>query len=425
MRHTKATKSASTASNPPTRTRTLRYLEIAALIVLVPLAIYLWAAPILAERSLAKASLPELVADSQRHPDNPRIFHYLGLRYQQAGDPGQALTAFSKAAQMDTGDEASWLGWAASSSALGKEDDAYHVLTSFLKPHPESAPAHYALAVIYGHRRVHKAAWEEASAATRLNPRNADAWRLAGEEALQYGNLAGAEAGMRRAVALRPTDWLSQMGLGNVLMAQEQGTAAIPCFQEAVRLAPDEATAQLCLGRALLLQAHTPEEIETARQSLQQAIKLQPDLAPAYPLLGQSYSRQGRWTEARSVLLRAWQIAPNNIDIVFALKTAYEHTGERNLAERFTRLHQTLRDVELKKHALISHIAMVPNDIKARLEVARLCAAHGDYTDARNYYRSALARSPDPEPIRRELAAFEESYARNNRSGTVPSGESH
>src|SRR5262249_47654332 len=118
------------------------------------------------------------------------------------------------------------------------------------------------------------------------------------------------------------------------------------------------------------------------------------------------------------------QIVPDNIDIVFALKTAYEHTGEHDLAARFARLHQTLREVELKKRALISHIAMAPNDIKARLEVARLCAAHGDYTDARNYYRSALARASDPEPIRRELAAFEDSYVRNNRSGRVPSGVS-
>jgi tetratricopeptide (TPR) repeat protein len=405
------TKPTRTVASPPARVRALRRLELVALVLLIPLAIYLWAAPILADRALAKASLQELVADSERHPDNPRIFHYLGLRYQQAGDPGQALTAVSRAAQRDTGDEASWLGWANAAVALGREDDAYRVLSAFLKLHPESAPAHFALAVIFGHRQVHKAAWEEASAATRWNPRDADAWRLAGEEALELGKLTEAEAAMRRAIALRPRDWLNQMGLGNVLMAQEQGTSAVGCYQEAVRLAPDEATAQLCLGRALLTRAHTPEEIEIARRSLLEAIRLQPDLAPAYPLLGESYSRQGRWVDARIVLLRGERIAPDNVNILFALKRVYDHTGEHGLAERLTRRHQILTDFDLKKHALISQIALVPNDIKARLELARLCAAHDDYTDARNYYRSALVRSPDPEPIRRELAAFEDSYA--------------
>lgn len=409
MRETEMTKPANIVSNRPPRASVRRRLEIAALLLLIPLALYLWAAPILAERALAKASLQELVADSQRNPDNPRILHYLGLRYQQAGDPGQASSAFSKAAKMDTGDEASWLGWAASSEALGKEDDAYQVLTAFLKLHPHSAPAHYALAVIFARRRVHKAAWEEASAAAKWNPRDADAWRLAGEEALEWGNLATADAAMRRAVALQPQAWLNQMGLGNVLMARDQRSSAIQCFQEAVRLAPDEAAAQLCLGRALLLQARTSEEIDAARRSLQQAVRQQPDLIPAYPLLSRSYSRQGRWAEARSVLLRAERIAPNDADVVFALKNVYEHTGESGMAERYRRRHQILRDFDLRKHDLISHIATAPNDIQARLEVARLCAAHGDDTDARNYYRSALARSPAPEPIRRELAAFEAS----------------
>lgn len=421
-RDTEMTKPASVISIPPARARALRHLEIGALLVLLPLAIYFWAAPILAERALAKASLQELVADSRRNPDSPRIFHYLGLRYRQAGDPAKALKAFSRAAQSDTGDESSWLGWAASSDALGNENDAFQILTAFLKLHPKSASAHYALAVIFAHRHVHKAAWEEASAATRWNPRDGDAWRLAGEEALEWGNPATAEAAMRRAAAIQPQVWLNPMGLGNVLMARDQRSSAIPCFQEAVRLAPYEGVAQLCLGRALLLQAHTPEEIDTARRCLQQAIRLRPDLAPAYSLLGQSYTRQGRWPEARAVLLDADRIAPNNVDILFALKNVYEHTGERGLAERFRRRHQLLSAFALKKHDLISHLALAPNDIKTRLEIARLCAVYGDETDARNYYRSALARSPDPEPIRRELAAFEVTAARNIRPAAMRPG---
>ncbi len=405
-------------SRQPAHGSSRRRLEIAVLLVLIPLAIYFWAAPILADHALAKASLEELVADSQHDPNNPRVFHYLGLRYQATGDTGQALEAFSKAAQMSASDETSWLGWAAASEALGKEDDAYRTLTAYLKLHTESAPAHYALAQIYARRRVHKAAWEEAHTALKYDPQNADIWRLSGEEALQWGNPKEAIAGMQQAVRLKPQDWRNQMGLGNVLMAQDQSGAAIPCFQEAVRLAPNQPTAQLCLGRALLKQAHAPEEITAAQKSLHQALALQPDLAPAYPLLANSYITQGRWKEAQDLLSRGEQVAPRNIDIVFALQKVYQHSGNRALADQYMRRHQTLSDADIKKRNLISRIAKSPNDIAARLEVARLCAANGDDTEAQIYYRSAIARSSDPEPIRRELAAFEESAAHTSGPAT-------
>src|SRR5581483_525835 len=142
--------------------RALGRLEIAVFIVLLPLAVYLWSAPGLAERALSRASLRDLIRTSQQQPDNPRVFYYLGLRYQQLGDMEQANAAFSRAAQLRVDDEKSWLAWAETSASIGKDEDALQILKMFLQTHPRSAPAHYALAQLYQQNGAYKRALEEA-----------------------------------------------------------------------------------------------------------------------------------------------------------------------------------------------------------------------------------------------------------------------
>src|SRR5579862_4471724 len=122
--------------DPSIRRKRIWRIEAAALILLIPLAAYLWAAPILADRALAKASLHELIAASRQHPDRPRIFYYLGVRYRQAGNLQEAEHAFSQSATLGDDNEATWLAWAAATTSLGREDDAGKILTLFLKSHP-------------------------------------------------------------------------------------------------------------------------------------------------------------------------------------------------------------------------------------------------------------------------------------------------
>lgn len=394
--------------------RLRRRLEIAALLLLIPLAIYLRVAPILAEHALARASLQDLQSAAQRQPQNQRVFYYLGLKYRQSSDLQQAERAFSSAAQRDGNDEASWIAWAVASAAIDRDEDAYKILATFVRFHPRSAAAHYALARLYQQNQAHRRAWEEASAAAKWDPNNVDAWRLSGEEAMFYDHLDEAEAAMRHAVALKPGDWRSQIDLGSILMARKQNARAVLTYRDAVRLAPQAAMAQLSLGRGLLSLARTPAEIDEARQSLLKAADLQPDLAPVHLLLGQSYVKQGRWPEAQRALLQAERLAPNNVDVAFSLSEVYRHVGNPGLAAHEARRHQMLRDFDQQRYALISRIELVPDDIGTRLAVARLCAAHDEYADARYFYRSVLARAPDNSSAKKELDGLEALHAPGN-----------
>src|SRR5262245_50265413 len=97
----------------------LRRMELAALPLLAGLAAYLWTAPLRAEHALEHAPLDELMARSKRDKDNPRVFHYLGMRLRALGQTVPARAAFARAAALDPRDEDAWLGWAGAASAIG------------------------------------------------------------------------------------------------------------------------------------------------------------------------------------------------------------------------------------------------------------------------------------------------------------------
>src|SRR5215470_6308161 len=129
--------------------RALRRGEIALLVLLVAIAVSLWTAPYRAERALRQASFSELVAASKKDSDNPRLFFHLGTRLRSLGQTDPARAAFERAATLDHDHEDTWLAWAATAGALGKDQEAFAVLTAYVQSHPRSARGHLALALFY------------------------------------------------------------------------------------------------------------------------------------------------------------------------------------------------------------------------------------------------------------------------------------
>src|SRR5579862_5609417 len=80
--------------------------------VLATVVIYAATKTWLDEQNLQQASLLELQVDAQQDSNNPRIFYYLGLRAQQAGQKDLALDSLGRAATMSPHDEGTWLAWA-------------------------------------------------------------------------------------------------------------------------------------------------------------------------------------------------------------------------------------------------------------------------------------------------------------------------
>jgi tetratricopeptide (TPR) repeat protein len=376
------------------------------LLLLLPVGLYVWTAPAREERALRNASFDQLLAASKRDPDNARLFYYMGLRLRQFGQTAPARAAFERAASLDRDDEEAWLAWAATAGALSGDREAYAALTAFKNIHPDSARVHRALALFYHQQDARQRAYDESLAAARLNPQEPANWQLAGTDAFVMRRYADSEAAFRQAVTLAPQDWRNHLGLAESLRALQRGEEALAHYREANRLAPDEPSANLMLGRALLERAASDSEVADAQKLLLRAASRQPT-ASALVEVGHSYVRQQRWQEARRALEQAGRLAPADPGIHFDLSRVCLRLGDREGAARETALHQETLAYQSEKLNLLSQMYQVQNDPDIRLKLARLCAAHGDYAEAALEYRRLIARAPDLAAAKKELAALE------------------
>ena len=391
------------SARPQKEKRSVLFPRIALLIGLFLIAMFLWSRPYREERSLKNASLSELQDRAKTAPDDSRIFYALGLRARQEGQLGQAYDAFTHAAERDITDEKSWLASAETAEVLHGEQGAFDLLATFLKNNPNSSQAHYALALLYQKRQIHGRAYEEATEACRLDPKNADAWRLKGIEGIAWNRLSDAEVSLRQAFALNSKDWRNSLGLGDALFELNRIPEAINFYRETVRLAPNEATGFLALGRALL-----PTDKAAAQTALRQSVTLQPDIPMTHLLLGKSLAQQNRWQEAKVELERAKSLSPQDASTSFELIRVYRNAGDATKSEQESKRYALLLAFQETKKGTAQRIVAVEKEKgdsqSLRLQLARLCSRNGDRMEAAYQYRKILERNPSSAEAKTELA---------------------
>ena len=395
-----------TVSERPRREkRSVGTPRIALLIVLFLIAVLLWTRPYREQLSLQNASLTELEARAKTLPDDLHIHYLLGLRARQEGQLSQAYDAFTRAAELDPTDEKSWLASAETAGVLHGEQGAFDLLATFLKNNPNSSQAHYALALLYQKRQVHGRAYEEAAEACRLDPKNADAWRLKGIEAIAWNRLPDAEVSLREAVTLNGKDWRNPLGLGDALFELNRIPEAIPFYQKAVYLSPNEAVVYLALGRALL-----SSDVTAAQRALRQSIKLQPELPMSHLLLGKSLAQQNRWQEAREALEKARLFAPQDPATAFELIRVYRKAGDATKSVQESKRYAGLLAFQETKKGTAQRIVAVEKEKgdaqSLRFRLARLCLTHGDKSEAAYQYRKILERNPSATEAQSGLASL-------------------
>lgn len=110
------------------------------------------------------------------------------------------------------------------------------------------------------------------------------------------------EAVMRRRLEKYPADFLAHYNLAAVLQMRGKLAEAISCYEDAVKVEPQNATARNSLGSALLMEGHLPEAIEQLRKALRldpSYLNAQYNLARA---LGASRDLKGAEAEYLAVL---------------------------------------------------------------------------------------------------------------------------
>lgn len=250
-------------------------------------------------------------------PGNSHTQHLLGVALYQSGFHELAEKAIRTALPREKNRamrSVMWSNLGAAQQDLGLDAEAEVSYRNAIGDNRKHVEAHYNLARLLGKQEK----WEEAIAmyheVMTLNPNLAEA----------YNNV------------------------GNWLMEQKLDVeGALPYFEKAVALKPNDAINRFNLGKAL----HDLFDLDRAVDHYRRALALKPDYAKAANNLGACLRHMGRIDEAMAQFDRVFEIDPTDVEGLF--NTGFIHLLKGELAQGWDLLeYRWLRPNATKKRSL-------------------------------------------------------------------------
>jgi serine/threonine-protein kinase len=200
-----------------------------------------------------------------------------------------------------------------------------------------------------------------------------------GKSLPDQGDLAGAAASHRTAIALNPKLAAAHTNLGNALRAQGDLAGEVAAYRQAITLDPKNAAGHYCLGNALRDQG----DLAGAAAAFRRAVALRPGYAEAHCNLGQVLVRQGQFAAALPALRSGHELGSRR------------GTGWRYPSAQWLRNAERLAAVEPKLAAVLKGHAR-PADAQEGLALARLCQQpyQRRHAAAARLYAEAFAAEP-------------------------------
>jgi tetratricopeptide (TPR) repeat protein len=281
----------------------------------------------------------------ERNPGSWVARNYLGLVYLHSNRIPLAMEQFDLAARANPKEAAASennLGTAL--IVMGRFPEAMEKIQAALQLQPDSAEAHYNLAIVLGRLGRTSAEMAQYEEALRLNPRYAEAHNNLGALLLQAGHQPEALEEFQTALQLNPQLAEAHYNLGNywyitgeiteaaeqyqqalrinpllaeahwkmgdLLMQVGRKREAIDQYQQGLELKPGDAEAHYKLGNALLWS----ENLLSAMDEFREALRIDPSMARAHNNLGIALVQSNRFPEAKSEFEAALKIDPHYAD---------------------------------------------------------------------------------------------------------------
>lgn len=189
------------------------------------------------------------------------------------------------------------------------------------------------------------------------------------------GDLAGAEADMRRVVELLPDCADSWSGLGNILSQQRRAKEAADAFQHAFQCNPQDVRSLQNAAQMLALSGRREEAIRVFRR----VVANKPDYSLAWICLGQVLEGLGRKSEAEDCYHQALANHPRA-------------ATDLAILARFCRERGWL---EAALTNCTEAIKLNPMDPEFHIEMGRCLAATGRFAEATQQFAEAVRLAPD------------------------------
>ncbi len=198
---------------------------------------------------------------------------------------------------------------------------------------------------------------------------------------------------LEQRVVENPQDLNARLSIGAAYLERGLAEEAVVQFQEALKLAPNDITAQIGLGRSL----RASGEPQLAAEALTKVLELTKDdplrdtsdqLQTVFYELGQIYMEGDNAAGAVEQLKEAVRINPGDADSWFALGSAYRRAGNTEAAEA----------------AYLRSVALVPDYVEVYSEMVGLYEDSGR-TGRRLYAEGMLALASEDFPAAAETLA--------------------
>jgi tetratricopeptide (TPR) repeat protein len=259
----------------------------------------------------------------------------------------------------------------------------------------------------------------------------------------------------RDTLAKNPDAWMADNNLGRLLALRGDWSEALHFFQEAVRLAPDDALSRYNLAGALQILGKR----ELAERHYKVALALRPKSVATLNQLGKLASASGRRAEARLYYERALAMKPKNAEALAGIGVLLCQDDKLEEGENYLRralasdpflavAHHNLGLVQLRRgqlrqaglsfqsaidnnpglvdaHVMLGEtlyklgklpestivfriaVSLAPNLYTARFGLGRSLADAGQLDDAAEQLKQSLLARPDFEPAQQKLAEVE------------------
>lgn len=248
-------------------------------------------------------------------------------------------------------------------AAQGNWREAEALLRSYLKSNPRSATAVVLHARALYHLNQPFDAALELEAFLQHTPNSVPALKLYAallDKVIQDD--AQAEAVLRRAAELAPTDLEIWQALGHHFIAVKKSAEAIDCFKRAAQLAPTEASIIAGLATAYSFAGNQAAADATFARALRLAGRQAATAAHVHQAFAEHLWRTNRAAESVAVFTRALRLNPRLSDAYFGRALAFEKLKDYARAEADAEA--ALRDKPERRdaHQLLIRLARLRGD---------------------------------------------------------------
>lgn len=224
---------------------------------------------------MSEESLASAVRAVELQPDNPDYLYQAAQMYQRGGRLEEAEATWEHLLEIAPNDARYLVPLAGLHNDLGNTERALEILDRAATADPDSQMGQMArqLAVQLRNQQQTSSELTRIDTALRFSPQNAALHRRRAELLLQARDYIAAEAAIRNAISIEPTVADNPALLSRILDGKEDKPGALAAMQQAVTLDPEHVDNTLSLA-GLYMQAG---EMEQARLLLEKVVELAPD----------------------------------------------------------------------------------------------------------------------------------------------------